>query len=316
MIHVTFHHVVGEWLHRRLSQLEEEENLEITVVAPDDRDALYSALQHADVLWHVLSPIRAKDISMSPNLRVIQKFGVGVNTIDLDAAKQRGVAVCNMPGINSPAVAEMTLALMLSCLRRLTFLDQRTKQGVGWSVPADVFENSREIAGLTVGLVGYGSVPRILTPILSALGARVTYTATAPKESARAEWRSLDTLLSESDIISLHVPLTDQTASMIDKSALRRMKPGAVLINTSRGQVIQTGALLDSLQSGHLAAAGLDVHSTEPLGPHDPIARQDNVVLTPHVAWHTRGTLERSLALAAENCRRLRDRRSLAHRVI
>ena len=130
-----------------------------------------------------------------------------------------------------------------------------------------------ELHGRTVGLVGYGSIPRILAPILVALGARVLYTARSEKRDAIGEARGLAQLLSESDIVSLHVPLTDETADMIDADAIALMKPGAVLINTGRGEVVERGALLEALTSGKLAAAGLDVFATEPVAPDDPPPR-------------------------------------------
>lgn len=172
-----------------------------------------------------------------------------------------------------------------------------------------------ELHGRTVGLVGYGSIPRILAPILVALGARVLYTARSEKRDAIGEARGLAQLLSESDIVSLHVPLTDETADMIDADAIALMKPGAVLINTGRGEVVERGALLEALTSGKLAAAGLDVFATEPVAPDDPLLELGNVLVSPHVAWQTQDTLRRSLAVAVENCRRLRAGEALLHRV-
>src|SRR6185312_4758105 len=156
----------------------------------------------------------------------------GVNTIDLDAAKARGIPVCNLPGTNSRAVAEHALALMLATLRRLPRFDAAMRRGV-WSDPA-MQDGLGELGGRTVGLVGYGAVPRALAPVLGALGCRVLYTARAAKTDALGEWRTLGTLLAESDVVSLHVPLTPETTHLIDAAALERMRPGAVLINTAR----------------------------------------------------------------------------------
>ena len=312
---VIYHHTAGPWLVRRLQELEGEVGLDVVVVAPDDHQGLGSALADARVVWHVLEPMTAAFIESAPRLRLIQKIGVGVNTIDVEAATARGVAVCNMPGTNSRAVAEMALALMLGCLRRLAWFHDRTRTGRGWDVPADIPEGCLELGGRTVGLVGYGGIPRILAPILVALGARVLYTATSAKEDAMGEWRALPRLLSESDIVSLHVPLTDDTAGMLDRQALRLMKAGAILINTGRGEVVDQQALVEVLRSGHLAAAGLDVFAREPVAPDDPILGLDNVVLAPHVAWQTRETLERSLLVATENCRRLQAGEPLLHQV-
>lgn len=312
---VIYHHTAGPWLVRRLRDLEGEAGLEFVVVAPEDHQGLRSALGAADVVWHVLEPMTAAFIDGAPRLRLIQKIGVGVNTIDVAAATGRGIAVCNMPGTNSRAVAEMALSLMLGCLRRLAWFHERTRSGRGWDVPPEVPEGCLELAGRTVGLVGYGGIPRILAPILVALGARVLYTATSPKEDALGEWRALSHLLSESDVVSLHVPLTDDTAGMLDRQALMLMKPGAILINTGRGEVVDQAAVVEALRSGHLGAAGLDVFASEPVAPDDPILALDNVVLAPHVAWQTRETLERSLLVATENCRRLQSDEPLLHQV-
>src|SRR5690606_7468793 len=139
-----------------------------------------------------------------PRLRLIQKLGVGVNTIDLDAARARGIAVCNMPGINSRSVAEMTLALMLSCLRKIPQLHVGTKANTGWQAALALREGFFELGGKTVGLVGYGSIPQVLAPILKAMNAQVIYSANTPKEDVPG-YVSLKELIRCSDIISLHV---------------------------------------------------------------------------------------------------------------
>ena len=254
-------------------------------------------------------------IAGSPKLRLIQKIGSGVNTIDLAAAKSRNVAVCNLPGTNAPAVAEMTLLLMLAALRRLPLLDRTTRDGSGWSPDPALQDCFGELGGRTVGLIGYGAVPRVLAPILRAFGCRILYTARAPKPDAAGDWRTLPALLAESDVISLHVPLTAATAGLIDAAALARMKPGAVLVNTARGGLVDQVALTAALASFRLAAAGLDVFATEPADVAEPLFALPNVVVAPHVAWLTAGTFARSFALAAENCQRLRDGWPLLHRV-
>ena len=312
---VIYHHAAGPWMAGRLGDLADRAGLDVAVVAPEDRRGLRSALDDAEVIWHVLAPLTAAEIDAAPRLRLIQKIGVGVNTIDVAAATACGVAVCNMPGTNSRAVAEMALALMLACLRRLAWFHERTRSGRGWRITPEIPEACLELSGRTVGLVGYGSIPRILAPILVALGARVLYTATSPKEDAAAEWRGLSRLLRESDIVSLHLPLTGWTEGMLDRAALDRMKPGAILINTGRGEVVDQAALVEALRSERVAAAGLDVFATEPVARDDPILSLDNVVLAPHVAWQTRETLERSIAVATENCRRLRLDEPLLHQV-
>lgn len=290
--------------------------LEVAVIDEADRDRFRAGMADADVLLHVLEAVTADVIAGAPALRLIQKIGVGVNTIDLDAAKSRNVAVCNMPGTNSRAVAEMTLTLMLAALRRVPYFDARMRQGEGWTADLGSFDGLGEIAGRTVGLVGYGDVARLLAPILKAMGAEVLYTATAKKRDAVAEWRDLPSLLREADIVSLHLPLTPDTEGMIDAGAIAGMKPDAVLINTARGGLVDEHALTQALISGQLRAAGLDVVTTEPAPAGNPLFELDNVVVMPHIAWITPETLDRSLGIAFENCRRIRDGEDLLHRVI
>jgi phosphoglycerate dehydrogenase-like enzyme len=238
-----------------------------------------------------------------------------VNTIDLEHAERRGIPVCNMPGTNSRAVAEATLLLMLAVLRRARSLDAATRAGDGWRLDPALFDGVGEIGGRTVGFVGYGAVPALLAPVLIALGARVLYTATAPKVDPGAEWRELPELLAQADIVSLHLPLTAETEGIIDAAAIARMKRGALLVNTARGGLVDEPALVAALSDGRLRGAGLDVYGEEPLRPDSPLIKMNNVVLLPHVAWLTPETLGRSLAVAVENCRRLRDGEALLHRV-
>jgi phosphoglycerate dehydrogenase-like enzyme len=243
---------------------------------------------------------------------------VGVNTIDLDAARAAGVGVANMPGTNTQAVAELTLALLLAALRRVVSFDASTRAGRWWDVEPAWFDELGEIAGRTVGLVGFGSVPQRLTPVLDALGARVLYTATAPKPALAgpAAWRTLPELLAEADVVSLHVPLTEGTRLLLDADALATMKPGAVLINTARGGLVDQTALAERLRRGHLRFAGLDVFAEEPVPDRDALLGLDNVVVTPHIAWLTPETFDRSLGVAFENCRRVRDGEPLLHEVV
>ena len=310
MTEIVFHNAAGPDLQARLAAVP---GLNITVCAEDDDALLARLLPDCDVLWHVLKPCTAAMIAAAPRLRLIQKIGVGVNTIDLDAAKARGIPVCNLPGTNSRAVAELALTLMLATIRRIPRFDAGMRQGV-WSDPL-LQDGIGELGGRTVGLIGYGSIPRLLAPVLLALGCRIVYTARTLVADALGEYRTLDALLAESDIVSLHIPLTETTERMIDARALARMKPGAMLINTARGGLVDRPALVDALRSGKLAGAGLDVFDNEPPDFADPLFALPNVVATPHIAWVTTGTFDRSFAIAAENCRRVLGGEPLLHRV-
>lgn len=311
---VLFRYDCGPRLAARLAGFEAE-GLAIATCSEADDAGYARHMAEAEALWHVLKPVTAAHIAAAPRLKLIQKIGVGVNTIDLEAAKARGIAVCNMPGTNSRAVAEMTLLLMLAALRRLSALDAATRKGEGWTAGPRWQEDYGELGGRTVGLVGYGAIPALLAPVLEAIGARVLYTARGPKPGARGEYRALPDLLAESDIVSLHVPLAPETANLIDAKTIARMKPGAILVNTARGGLVDEGDLIEALIHGRIAAAGLDVFVREPVAPDNALLAMDNVVVAPHVAWLTPETFERSLGIAAENCRRLARGEDLLHRV-
>ncbi|MGE2732001.1 2-hydroxyacid dehydrogenase [Mycolicibacterium vaccae] len=287
--------------------------LDVRFCAEDDDDTFYTELPAAEVIWHVLRPLSAQDIARAPRLKLIHKLGAGVNTIDVDAATAAGVAVANMPGANAASVAEGTVLLMLAALRRLPELDRATRAGRGWPSDPTLGETVRDIGGCTVGLIGYGNIARRVEQIVAVMGAEVLHTST--RDDGHSGWRTLPDLLAASDIVSIHVPLTEDTHALLDADALATMKPGAVLVNTARGPVVDEAALTDALRRGHLAAAGLDVFATEPVPADNPLLRLDNIVLTPHVTWYTADTMRRYLELAVNNCTRLRAGHQLVNLV-
>lgn len=284
--------------------------LDIRWCADDDDVSFYRELPDAEVIWHVLRPLTGADLLRGTRLRLVHKFGAGVNTIDVDTATQRGVAVANMPGANAPSVAEGAVLLMLAALRRLPVLDRATRESRGWPSDPQLGDTVRDIGACTVGLVGYGNVAKHVAGILAAMGATVLHTSTC--DDGLPGWRPLSELLAASDIVSLHLPLTAQTDGLLGVEALAHMKPGAVLVNTSRGAIVDEDALVDALRGGRLGAAGLDVFAVEPVPAHNPLLSMDNVVLTPHVSWYTVDTMRRYLVEAVANCRRLRDGKQLA----
>ena len=311
---VIFHYVVGDRLKDRLRELGRR-GLTVTVVAPEDDVGFSEAMATCEVLWHVLKPVTRAAIDRAPLLRLIQKLGAGVDTIDLEAARRRSVAVCNLPGMNAQAVAEHALALMLAVLRKIPHFHREMLEGHGWSWPIGRQGDLGELCGRNVGLVGYGATASRLAPILAALGANVLYTARRHVPDACGTRVNLDDLLERSDIVSLHIPQNETTRGMIDRARLAQMKPGAILINTARGGLVDQQALVQALHSGHLAGAGLDTFAIEPVDAANPLLRLDNVIATPHVAWLTVETFDRSLHIMTENCRRLASGEELLHRV-
>jgi phosphoglycerate dehydrogenase-like enzyme len=291
-------------------------NVPTAIVDETDRAAFLREMRDADILLHVLEPVTAETIEAAPRLQLIQKIGIGVNTIDLEAAGRHGIAVCNMPGTNTQAVAELTLLLMLATLRRLAELDRLTRAGKGWTFNPALPDDLGELSGRIVGLVGFGAVARRLVPMLQAIGAKIVYTSRGEAADAPISFVPIQELLRIVDVLSLHVPLTPETTGMIDAKAFTTMKRGSVLINTARGPLVDETALLEALKNGHLRGAGLDVFCREPVGADDPLLSLPNVVVTPHLAWLTAETLQRSLSVIAENCRRLAASEPLLYRVI
>ncbi|GAA2775297.1 2-hydroxyacid dehydrogenase [Mycolicibacterium pallens] len=289
----------------------ESDWLDIHWCHEDDDETLHRQLPEADAIWHVLRPLSGDDLRRAPRLRLVHKLGAGVNTIDVETASELGIAVANMPGANAPSVAEGAVLLMLAALRRLPVLDRLTRQGKGWPTDPSLGETVRDIGSCTVGLVGYGNIAKRVEQIVLAMGGTVLHTNTA--DDGTDTWRALPDLLAESDIVTLHLPLAPATDKLINRAALDAMKPHAVLVNTSRGGVIDEAALTDALRDGRLAAAGLDVFADEPVDPGNPLLQLDNVVVTPHVTWYTVDTMRRYLIQAVDNCRRLHDGRNLVN---
>jgi phosphoglycerate dehydrogenase-like enzyme len=310
---VLFHYDAGPALLEQVAKLGER-GLRVVCCPEGPEEPFHTELAESEVLWHVLQPISAEHIERAPGLKLIQKIGVGVNTIDLQAARERGIAVCNMPGTNSRAVAEMTLLLMLSALRKQPALDRACRSGQ-WFVDQASKEAFGEIGGRRVGLVGFGAVPQILAPILELMGAEVVYTATARK-AVPYTYLGLEELLQGSDIVSLHLPLTPDTEVLLNASRLALMKPGAILVNTARGGLVDESALLDALAGGHLGGAGLDVFSREPVPADNPLLALDNVSVAPHLAWLTPETFTRSIDIAVHNSLAIGAGTGLLHRVV
>jgi len=177
-------------------------------------------------------------ITLKPanSLKLIQKLGVGVNTIDLGAARRRGIAVCNMPGVNSNAVAEFTIGLMLSALRRIVYLDAQTRQG-RWVIEPEIADSLRELKGKTVGVVGFGAIGWRVARLLTAFDAEVIYWSRADRPSTVGSQVGLEELFETADLISLHLPAAPNTHMFVGKQLLERSKRGAILVNTARGNL-------------------------------------------------------------------------------
>ncbi len=246
----------------------------------------------------------------APGLRLVGICRNALNQVDVEAATERGIAVVHAPGRNTNAVAEMTLGLMLSLLRRLPQAHGMVSGG-GWRDPALGYRlfRGREIAGSTIGVIGFGQIGRAVARTCIALGANVlTYDPLVHETemtSVGATNATLDDLAARSDIITLHVPAVDATQRMIDAAFLARMQPHAYLINTSAGSVIDTPALVAALESGRVAGAALDVFEGQPLPASSPLMSAPNLLLTPHIGGATAETVERHSRMMADEIERL-----------
>jgi glyoxylate reductase len=242
---------------------------------------------------------------VGPGLRVVSNFAVGYDNIDVAACARRGVLVGNTPGVLTETTADLAWALMLAAMRRLPEGDRYVRAG-DWRTWGPQLLMGGDIHGATLGIVGFGRIGQAVARRAAGFGMTVLYSsrtgAAAEIEAALGARRvDLDELLATSDIVSLHCPLVPETRGLIDAAALARMKPTAVLVNTSRGPVIDQAALADALRNGLIAAAGLDVTDPEPIAPDDPLLSLDNCLVVPHIASASRATRGRMASMAAAN---------------
>ncbi len=241
-------------------------------------------------------------------LKLVQRFGVGYDTVDLAAAAARGIPVANVAGVTSVSVAEYTICVILSVLRRIPQYDAFVKNGEWYGGLKN--EQNYELCGRTVGIVGFGAIGQALARRLIGFGVRTLYSDTVPiprevEAELHAEKASLDELLAQSDIVTLHVPLTDSTRGMIGAEQLAKMKPAAYLVAAARGGVVDEAALVDVLNGGRLAGAAIDVFAEEPLPAGHPLTEARNTVLTPHIAGPTHEMQRRVFDFAFENFKRV-----------
>lgn len=232
-------------------------------------------------------PITAADMARMPKCKIIARYGIGVDTIDLEAATAAGIIVTNNPTYCIEEVAEHTMALLLSAARKITFYDREVRAGK-WAVPPG--KPIRRLAGSTLGLVGFGNISRQVAVRAAAFGMNVLYSDPFVKEGQFKEPGKkveLPELYKQSDFISVHPPLTPQTRGIINDEAFGQMKPSAVIINCARGPVINTDALVRALDAKKIAGAALDTVDPEPLPNPHPLRGRENVILNPHAAWYS-----------------------------
>ena len=252
----------------------------------------------ADALMVRMTPVRSADIARAKKLRIISKQGVGYDTVDVAAAKKHGIVVCRTPGVNSDAVAELALALGLTVARRVAELDRRIRAGEKITRPDYL---AVETLGKTVGVIGVGNIgSRVARKWANAFDANVIGYDPYLKKMICKKIEKLEELLRNSDLVTLHVPLNDETRHMIGAREIALMKKNAILVNTCRGGVVDEDALYQAMKAGQLFGAGLDVWDVEPPPRDHPLLTLPNVVATPHVAGNTFETQERSAIWVAQ----------------
>ncbi len=268
-----------------------------------DESETARVLQDADAILLNLHPLPGSVIRQLGKCRVISRYGVGYDNVDVDAATAAGIWVARVPDYCLEDVSDQALALLMGCVRKVAFKDRRIREG-GWDLHKE--QPSYRIAGRTLGLVGYGSIARTLHRKVSGLGlARVLafdpYVERKEIEDAGAEAVSLRTLLKAADFISVHAPLNKETRGLIGARELAQMKKGSILINTSRGPLLDEQAVADALAAGRIAYAGLDVFENEPLPEDSPLRKLDNVILSDHAGWYSEESVAELKTKAAQN---------------
>lgn len=271
-----------------------------------DPDEVVGRAANAEILLTNKTLLPSETLAALPKARLISVLATGVNVVDLNAAKAEGITVCNVPGYSTPHVAQTVFALLLELTNRPAEHAAAVRAGAWTACPDFCFWRGElvELAGRTLGLVGYGAIAQAVAAIGRAFGMRVLASRrSAGGAEVGVTFTDIDTLFRESDVLSLHCPLTPETAGLVNAGRLATMKPTAYLINTARGGVIVEQDLAAALNEGRIAGAGLDVLSNEPPAADNPLLNADNCLITPHLAWASRASRERLIAATAANIR-------------
>jgi glycerate dehydrogenase len=275
-------------------------------------DQIVERATGADVVLTNKTPLTAETIAALPELRYIGVLATGVNIVDLEAARDRGLIVTNVPGYGTESVAQMTFALLLELVHQVGHHALLARNG-SWSrsVYFSLYDRPlTELAGKTLGIVGYGQIGRQVARIANAFNMKVLASTAHPenhRDDEDVEFIDVDNLFSESDIISLNCPLTDTTRHLVNTARLARVKQGALLINTGRGQLIDEAEVVEALEEGYLGGYATDVLSVEPPDEENPLFSAPNCIITPHIAWATKEARQRLLNIAISNVAAYKD---------
>lgn len=271
----------------------------------DDEQEIIRRIGDAQVVYTNKTPITRAVLEACPGLRFISVLATGYNIVDCAAAREKGIPVSNVPAYGTASVGQFTIALLLEICHHVGHHSDAVHAG-RWEHSVDYCFWDHpliELAGKTIGIIGFGRIGRQTGRIAKAMGMQVlAYSRSQCEEGcAIAEYVNLDTLLAQSDVISLHCPLFPETQGIIDREAIAKMKDGVILLNTSRGQLIVEQDLADALNSGKVYAAGVDVVSAEPICGDNPLLTAKNCIITPHIAWAPRESRQRIMECSEEN---------------
>lgn len=270
-----------------------------------------AATQAEVLIADPMVPVGRELIQRMPQLKLIQSQGVGYHLFDLKAAREQGTAVANCAGANAAAVAEQTILLMLAVLRNLKENDRMVFEAQQAEAKGRCFRSGiTELRDCHVGILGLGAIGQAVAALLRAFGCTISYASRTPKPDSGLPCLTTEELFSRCDIVTLHLPVTPESTGLVNDEMLARMKPGSILINTARGEIVDQEALCRALRSGRLAGAGLDTLSPEPVQTDNPLLQlpapfRDRVVLSPHIGGITEGSFRRYFALIWENVRRI-----------
>ena len=272
---------------------------------PDEDAVIIERIGDAQIVFTNKCPIRRAVIDACPDLRYISVLATGYNVVDVQYAAEKGIPVSNIPTYGTAAVGQFAIALLLEICQHVAHHSEAVHQGrwersvdwCFWDYPLI------ELDGKTMGIIGFGKIGQTTGRIAKALGMRILATGSreTPEGRAIADYVDLDTLLRESDVIALHCPLFPSTQGIINRETIAKMKDGVILINNSRGPLIVEQDLADALNAGKVAAAGLDVVSTEPIRGDNPLLRAKNCLITPHISWAPKEARGRIMDISAQN---------------
>ncbi len=269
-----------------------KEDVTLMICQCKDEDELIEKAGNADIVIFTSSKISGRVISSLNNCKMLIRYGVGLENVDIKAATEKGIYVCNTPDYGTYAVAEHAFALLINVNRHLLYLDRYVRSG-GWDI-SDIQEVN-SLRGKVLGIIGFGNIGRLVYNMAAGFEMKIkVYDPFANEDvltNYRVELVTFDEIVKTSDNITLHLPLTDKTFHLFNKKIFGRMKEGSVIINTSRGAIINQTDFVEALRKGKLAGAGLDVFESEPLDIDSELRKMDNVILTPHVAWYTQESI-------------------------